>query len=403
MALPATVKNKKQGDIIRSDDWNIVTNEVDRLDVAKPNLSGAAFTGPLSVQVAVGQPQLTLSGGNGNVTTEQGDLRIGGAFHQLRVGVTTSGASAGDSRIRAVALSQGPAKVASRLLLGAGGNDMCIFDSDGITTFFDSVGNTALAIVGADLILPGRTNPTWHIKNPNGTRGNGKMCRAIVNWKANATAPDELYINWGNDFAGGTFIGSNLHIPTHDLSFGATVRQMINLWQEGYGIGVQASTQYYRSGAHFAWFVGGVHHDATFNPGAGGVKTMHLTNAGHLQIAGQLFINNSDENLKKNISGLEGALDKLTRLRGVTFEWKDMARIGSRPGTQIGLIAQEVEKEFPDWVATGLDGHKSIGFIGFEALVVESLRELKNEIEAIKEKIGLTTAPKAAARSTKKS
>lgn len=407
MPLPATVKNKKQGDIIRSDDWNIVTNEVDRLDTAKANLSGAAFTGPLSVQAPTGQPQLSLAGSSGNVTTEPGDLRIGGSFHQLRIGVSISGASAGDVRLRSVALSQGQAKVSSRLMLGTGNTDMCTFDSDGITTFHDSAGNTALAIVGADLILPGRTNPTWHIKNANGTRGNGKMCRAIVNWKEGAL--DQLYINWGNDFAGGTFIASSLTIPSHNLNFGAAVRQMINLWDNGagnnanYGIGVQGNTQYYRTGAHFAWFRGGVHHDNQFEPGAGGVKLMHLTNAGHLVIAGQLFINNSDENLKKNISGLEGALDKLTRLRGVTFEWKDMVRIGSRPGSQIGFIAQEVEKEFPDWVTTGLDGNKSIGFIGFEALVVEALRELKNEIEAIKEKIGLTTAPQAAARSTKKS
>lgn len=131
MALPATVKNKKQGDIIRSEDWNIVTNEVDRLDVDKANLKGGAgFTGPLSVQLAVGQPQLRLSGGNIDVGGQGGDISIGGSFGQLRIGVGVT-QQFGDARIRSMASSPGPVQPASRLLLGAGNTDLCILNSDG--------------------------------------------------------------------------------------------------------------------------------------------------------------------------------------------------------------------------------------------------------------------------------
>jgi hypothetical protein len=414
MALPATVKNKKQGDIIRSDDWNIVTNEVDRLDLAKANLSGSAFTGPLSVQAPVGQPQLSLAGSSGNVTTEPGDLRIGGTFHQLRIGVATSGGTAGDVRIRSVALSQGPAKVSSRLMLGAGSVDMCTFDSDGITTFHDSAGNTALAIAGTDLILPGRTNPTWHVKNANGTRGNGKMCRAFVNWKASATAPDELYINWDNDFAGGTFVASNLHVLSHELSFGATTRQMINLWQKDYGIGVQDSTSYFRSGNNFAWFRGGSHNNATYNPGTNGTMIMQLWANGDFVLPvgrafkpnGGTWLASSDERLKKSVNNLSGSLERLMQLRGVTFEWINPAKAGGIQGLQTGMIAQEVEKVFPEWVTDDPEGYKAIGYTGFEAHIVEALRELKNEIDTIKAHLGLSqplAVGKPAARSTKKS
>jgi hypothetical protein len=43
------------------------------------------------------------------------------------------------------------------------------------------------------------------------------------------------------------------------------------------------------------------------------------------------------------------------------------------------MIAQEVEKVFPDWVETGPDGMKRLSIRGFEALAVEALRDLRAE------------------------
>ena len=43
------------------------------------------------------------------------------------------------------------------------------------------------------------------------------------------------------------------------------------------------------------------------------------------------------------------------------------------------MIAQEVEKVFPDWVHQRDDGYKAVTFRGFEALTVEALRELRSE------------------------
>ncbi|HTP26229.1 MAG TPA: tail fiber domain-containing protein [Anaeromyxobacteraceae bacterium] len=85
----------------------------------------------------------------------------------------------------------------------------------------------------------------------------------------------------------------------------------------------------------------------------------------------------SDRRLKHDITTLTGSLDRLLRLRGVSFKWNDPRQHGNRQGTQIGLIAQEVEQEFPEWVSTAPNGYKTIAFSGFEALTIESLRELK--------------------------
>jgi hypothetical protein len=87
----------------------------------------------------------------------------------------------------------------------------------------------------------------------------------------------------------------------------------------------------------------------------------------------------SDARLKKNVKPLEGALDRLMRLQGVTFEYKDPDAIHELHGVQIGMIAQEVEKIFPDWVDTAPNGMKRLSVHGFEALTVEALREVRKE------------------------
>lgn len=74
-----------------------------------------------------------------------------------------------------------------------------------------------------------------------------------------------------------TLATGSLKLPALDtfLDFGSDLRQMINLWGSApnapYGIGVQGSTQYYRSAAHFAWYIGGNHSDAELDPGGGAV------------------------------------------------------------------------------------------------------------------------------------
>ncbi len=88
----------------------------------------------------------------------------------------------------------------------------------------------------------------------------------------------------------------------------------------------------------------------------------------------------SDARLKKDVVGLEGALDHLLELRGVQFRFKDGQRYAD--GVQTGFIAQEVQDVFPDWVSTTPDGYLAVGAKGFEALTVEALRELRAEKDA---------------------
>jgi hypothetical protein len=71
----------------------------------------------------------------------------------------------------------------------------------------------------------------------------------------------------------------------------------------------------------------------------------------------------------------------------VRFEYIDPDAIHELPGERIGIVAQDVEGVFPDWVQTGADGYKRITCRGFEALTVEALRDLRAEKDLDKESL----------------
>lgn len=85
----------------------------------------------------------------------------------------------------------------------------------------------------------------------------------------------------------------------------------------------------------------------------------------------------SDISLKENIKPLENSLEKVCKLQGVSFDWK---RDGS---STIGLIAQEVEKIYPELVGDN-NGIKTLSYSNLVAVLIESIKELKNEIEELK-------------------
>jgi hypothetical protein len=121
-------------------------------------------------------------------------------------------------------------------------------------------------------------------------------------------------------------------------------------------------------------------------------KKLHLI--GNLLISGQAYMpgggtwtDPSDKRLKRNIEPLANVLNKLLQLRGVRFEWQEPEKMGNLVGPQLGLIAQEVEKVFPEWVSTGPEGYKELTIRGFEALTIEALRELKAEVESLRQKM----------------
>ena len=77
--------------------------------------------------------------------------------------------------------------------------------------------------------------------------------------------------------------------------------------------------------------------------------------------------------MKTNIQKIESALDKIMQLDGVTFNWKRDNR------ASLGIIAQDVEKLFPELVGE-VNGEKTVNYNGLIGLLIEGIKELNTRI-----------------------
>ena len=87
----------------------------------------------------------------------------------------------------------------------------------------------------------------------------------------------------------------------------------------------------------------------------------------------------SDERLKENVETIEGALDKVSQMRGVTYKFKSELNDGQR-GT--GVIAQEMQQVMPEVVQDG--EYVSVAYGNLVGVLIEAVKELKAEIEELK-------------------
>jgi hypothetical protein len=93
----------------------------------------------------------------------------------------------------------------------------------------------------------------------------------------------------------------------------------------------------------------------------------------------------SDKRLKENIKPIESALDKASKLQGVTFDWKEKGITNLKE--DIGFIAQDVQKIIPELVRENQNGMLSMRHQGIAPILLEAIKELKAEIEGLKNKL----------------
>jgi hypothetical protein len=95
----------------------------------------------------------------------------------------------------------------------------------------------------------------------------------------------------------------------------------------------------------------------------------------------------SDKNLKQNIVNIDNSLDKVSKLNGVYYNWTKEALEKNKhlvDEKEVGVIAQDVEAVLPELVATREDGSKAVRYERLCAVLIESVKELKKEIEELK-------------------
>lgn len=202
----------------------------------------------------------------------------------------------------------------------------------------------------------------------------------------------------GFAIASGLTIGDATGVIPGDLTLNPTTNQY-----EGGQINVKKSI----IGSRYDWIIdqyGTTSADARlriFNTTeANGISILENGNVGmgtgspsvRLQVAGDVIANSiagsSDLRFKNNIQSVTNSLEKVKALRGVYFNWNqnDYPERQFGLNTELGFIAQEVEKIVPEVVTKDKtkDEFRSIKYDKLVALLVEAIKEQQKQIDSLK-------------------
>jgi hypothetical protein len=143
------------------------------------------------------------------------------------------------------------------------------------------------------------------------------------------------------------------------------------------------------NGTYFSWG-----YDGTYNYFAKKVTIGNPANPGYmLYVQGDAYAtglwNSSDARFKKNISAIDNSLDKLMKIRGTSFEFRndEFKNYQFAEGPQFGFIAQELENVLPEVVKTDSNGYKSVNYSSMIPVLLEAVKEQQGIIEKMENKI----------------
>jgi hypothetical protein len=187
------------------------------------------------------------------------------------------------------------------------------------------------------------------------------------------------FLNSSGNFGIGTTAPTSISVNTNSLTVGSSRNDLSGaiVYQSNGTIKAQSywdSTGWltYVNSGTARWYT-----NATLN--------MELNTSGTLTVKADLvaYGSPSDKRLKENIKPIESALDKVEKLQGVTFDWKESDSILNIK-EDIGFIAQDVQKVIPELVRENKDGMLSMRHQGIAPILLEAIKELKAEIEELK-------------------
>jgi hypothetical protein len=178
-----------------------------------------------------------------------------------------------------------------------------------------------------------------------------------------------------------------------DLGGHLNLNNYINLNRGATGVAMYVSDDeaLWYDGTTYSWGFGGKYNVFADNVSVGTTgtnATYTLYVSGNAYSTGTFF-SASDIRWKKNISQMGSVLDKVIQLDGVNYEWRndEFPEIHFDSGMQIGLIAQQVEKIFPELVKTDDIGYKAVSYEKLTVILLEAMKEQQKQIESYKSQL----------------
>jgi len=199
--------------------------------------------------------------------------------------------------------------------------------------------------------------------------GNGSAGQALL-------SDGDGTFSWGS--AGNTYTaGDGITLNTLEFDLDADLTTVTSIHNTALKIGRGATDDY----ISFAT-------DNQISSFIGNAEKMRLDSSFDLQVAGDVVAAStafSDKRLKENIKKIENPLKAIEQLNGVTYDWKSNGK------SSVGVIAQDVQKVFPDLVkeVQPLEGDEkrlTVNYDGLIGVLIEAVKELKEEVETLKTK-----------------
>jgi len=118
---------------------------------------------------------------------------------------------------------------------------------------------------------------------------------------------------------------------------------------------------------------------------AGNAQFLSKISGSQIEASGDVIaFSSSDRELKDDIKPIENPLEKMEKIGGYTFDWNDKQQ--TYTGKDVGVIAQEIQEVLPQVVTTRGNGYKAVKYEKIVPLLIESVKELKREVDEIKQK-----------------
>ena len=120
---------------------------------------------------------------------------------------------------------------------------------------------------------------------------------------------------------------------------------------------------------------------------SGTVSGSNIHSTGTITSLGDIVAySTSDIRLKQEIKPIENPLEKINSIGGYSFLWNTLKQ-DIYSGNDYGVIAQEIEEILPELVDTRENGYKAVKYDKLVSLLIEGIKELSQEVNALKEKI----------------
>ncbi len=243
------------------------------------------------------------------------------------------------------------------LSVAQGGTGVTSLDSISLSSFDDDLDNTYVALTGAQTISGAKTFSATQTFSVAQKFATGTVSAPSISFNSNNTYTTGFYLS-----------------NPHELSIARVGVQNFKFDSNGFQCLLSGTSQ----------FTG---HLQAHCLGIGGTPS---TTSGEIWAYGDIVANkSSDRRLKKYIKNIKNPLDKLSKINGVTFEWKKTdekmkKEVHSHEGSDVGVIAQEIEEILPEIVATRDNGYKAVYYEKLIPLLIESVKELKSEVDELK-------------------